>query len=407
MALLNTRASRKAGFKLALFGTLLAVCVLGLGAFTRLVDAGLGCPDWPGCYGHALWPETSVEISVANKAFPAAPVEVDKTWPEMVHRYFATTLGFITIGLYLVSLRGRKDKQPVKMVSALLAIDVLLTAMRIVVGEVMEVYAAGAIAITFCYIGVAALFASKVNDRFQRPYKLPSFLLAFIILQGLFGMWTVTLKLWPQVVTLHLLGGFTTLSLLWLMTLRLSNSGWSVPQSALEQLQSIRGLVIIGLAIVTAQIALGGWTTSNYAALACPELPTCQGQWLPPTDFSEGFNITQGIGPNYLGGQMDNDARVAIHLSHRIGAAITTAYLLFIGWVLIVRIAVPETKTMGRVILGVLAVQVLLGLGNIYLHFPIYITVSHNLGGALLLLTQVTLMHRIFTAEKRPIVIPA
>ena len=376
MALLNSPENRLPGFKLALIACICAVFVLGMGAFTRLADAGLGCPDWPGCYGHVLWPTSADEVDTANQAYPDMPVEHDKTWPEMVHRYFA-------------------QEQPVKTIGALLTANVLLTAVTAVVGESMEPYAVASVAVTVLTLAYLGLKRGTST----LPFKLPAFLLAFIILQGLFGMWTVTLKLWPQVVTSHLLGGFTTFSLLWLLMLRLNNVHWQVPAVNLEQLQAFRHWAMIGLVIVFIQVALGGWTTSNYAAVACPDLPTCQNQWLPEMDFNEGFNVTQSIGPNYLGGIMDNEARIAIHFSHRLGAIVTTIYLLFLMSILFRRIALPETRMMASVILGVLILQIALGLGNIIFHFPVSIAVAHNLVGALLLVTMVTLNHRVFTAK--------
>jgi heme a synthase len=334
----NLPENRKAGFRLALAAVLLAVVVIVLGAFTRLVDAGLGCPDWPGCYGHVLWPTEAEEISRANAAFPDAPVEADKTWPEMVHRYFATTLGVFGIALVVVAFRNRGSGQPL---------------------------------------------------------KLPVFLLGFIILQGMFGMWTVTLKLWPQVVTAHLLGGFTTLSLLWLLVLRLNNRHWQLPADLIAR---FKALALLGLAIVVVQIALGGWTTSNYAAVACPDLPTCQAQWWPKMDIGSGFNMFQEVGPNYLGGQLDNDARVAIHMSHRIGAVLT----LFVVGLLALRLlrsGQPQLANAGRVIGAVLLLQFGLGLSNIFFNFPLLVAVSHNAVGAFLLLAVLTLNYYLLTAE--------
>jgi cytochrome c oxidase assembly protein subunit 15 len=335
----NSPENRKPSFRLALLGVILALCVIILGAFTRLVDAGLGCPDWPGCYGHLSWPTHSEEIAAANAAFPEAPVEADKTWPEMVHRYFATGLGILSIGLVGIALRHRGPGQ---------------------------------------------------------PFKLPLFLLGFIILQGMFGMWTVTLKLWPQVVTAHLLGGFTTLSLLWLMTLRLNNQHWQLDGALRDRYQP---LAMAGLLVVIAQIALGGWTTSNYAAVACPDLPTCQAQWIPAMDLASGFNIFQSIGPNYLGGVMTNEARVAIHMSHRIGAIIT---LLYIGWMSLAMLRSGSVllEGLGKITALVLVLQFCLGLGNIFFKFPLLVTVSHNAVGALLLLTLVTLNFRLITARE-------
>ncbi|ARN74068.1 COX15/CtaA family protein [Oceanicoccus sagamiensis] len=398
MALFNSPEHRLPGFKLALTGCIFAVFVLGLGAFTRLADAGLGCPDWPGCYGHVLWPTSAEEVDVANQAYPDMPVEHDKTWPEMVHRYFAQGLGYITIGLFVLAVRRREQEQPVKTVSALLVANVVLTAVTAVVGVVMEPYAVASVAatmLTLAYLGLK-------RGTSTLPFKLPAFLLAFIILQGLFGMWTVTLKLWPQVVTSHLLGGFTTFSLLWLLTLRLNNLQWQVPAVNFEQLKAFRRWAAIGLVVVFIQVALGGWTTSNYAAVACPDLPTCQNQWLPEMDFKEGFNVAQSIGPNYLGGTMDNEARIAIHFSHRVGAIITTAYLLFLMAILYKGIGLPETRNMASAILGVLILQVALGLGNIIFQFPVSVAVAHNLVGALLLITMVTLNHRVYTAKLAP-----
>lgn len=340
MTLLNSPDLRKPGFRLAFSACLVAIIVLGMGVFTRLADAGLGCPDWPGCYGHVLWPTEDHEVARANEAYPEMPVEHDKTWPEMVHRYLATSLGLFTIGILVFALRNRGPEQPL---------------------------------------------------------KLPVFLLAFIILQGMFGMWTVTLKLWPQVVTAHLLGGFTTISLLWLLTLRLNNQRWQLPAIVEPKLTALRPLVVVGLLIVVGQIALGGWTTSNYADIACPDFPRCQGAWLPPMDFANGFNIAQQVGPNYLGGVLDNDARVAIHVSHRIGAIITSLYLLFL-FVKLRGLATAPAKRLSVVMLAVLVAQVLLGISNIVFNFPIAVAVTHNLVGALLLLVMVTMNYCVFTA---------
>jgi cytochrome c oxidase assembly protein subunit 15 len=317
-----------------------AVTVIILGAFTRLVDAGLGCPDWPGCYGHVLWPDSHDEITAANEAYPHAPVELDKTWPEMVHRYLATSLGLFTIAIAAIAIRNRKQGHPV---------------------------------------------------------KLPIFLLAFIIVQGMFGMWTVTLKLWPQVVTAHLMGGFTTFSLLWLLRLRLSNDSWQLNPAELDWTKSIRPLAIASFIIVILQIALGGWLTSNYADVACPDLPTCQNEWLPAMDFATGFNLTQHIGPNYLGGNLDNEARIAIHFSHRVGAIIATIAVLLLSFSML-RQQSSRIVNLAKVLIAVLCLQVVLGLSNVYFNFPISVAVAHNIIGATLLITMVTVLYRLYTA---------
>ena len=343
--LINTAEKRKPGFRLAAAATAFAVCVIILGAFTRLADAGLGCPDWPVCYGHILWPMDAEEVAIANAAFPDTPVEHDKTWPEQVHRLLATGLGVFCIALVGLAWRDR----------------------------------------------------IKNHDSLS-PFKLPLFLLGMVILQGMFGRWTVTLNLWPQVVTAHLMGGFTTLSLLWLLTLRLNNYQWKVSPSAMQSLQSIKPVLITVFVLVAFQIMLGGWTSSNYAALACPDLPTCQTVWWPTMDFSTGFNFAQDIGPNYLGGVMDSAARTAIHFSHRIGAIIVTISVLYLVWRLL-KTSLPAAKLWAVTLAVVLVVQVSLGLSNIIWSLPLPVAVAHNAVGAMLLLVFVGLSHRFYTAK--------
>ncbi|GLH40853.1 COX15/CtaA family protein [Pseudomonas moraviensis] len=326
----------KPGFRLALFATLLALVVVLLGAYTRLTHAGLGCPDWPGCYGFISVPKSEAQLAHAELHFPDAPVEAHKGWNEMIHRYFAGTLG-----LLISVLAGR----------------------------------------------------AWVNRRDPgQPVKLPLFLLAVVIAQAAFGMWTVTLKLWPQVVTGHLLGGFATLSLLFLLTLRLSGV---LP--ALTVPKRLQYWATAGLLLVIGQIALGGWVSSNYAAVACIDFPTCHGQWLPPADFANGFHLTQHIGPNYLGGQLDSDARTAIHLTHRIGALLVTVVLLGLAWQLKV---VGMTRLAGLVLIA-LAAQITLGISNVLFHLPLPVAVAHNAGGAALLLTLVLVNYHARTSLLR------
>ncbi|WIO74246.1 COX15/CtaA family protein [Porticoccaceae bacterium LTM1] len=332
------------GYYLATAAILLALVVVVLGAFTRLVDAGLGCPDWPGCYGHLTWPDEHHEIAKAEAAFPDSPVDTDKTWPEMVHRYCASLLGLVIIGLNIIGWRARKTD-----------------------GEY--------------------------------PFGLCVGLLLLVICQGAFGAWTVTLKLWPQVVTAHLLGGFSLLTLLWLLRLRLAMQPMRLNSMQVSTAQRLKPWVWGALAVVIVQIVLGGWTSSNYAALACPDFPTCQGQWLPPTDFSEGFNFLQHIGPNYLGGQLDNDARVAIHLSHRIGAIVVSVYVVLLGLALW-RSGIAAVRRLALVLWVILALQVSLGISNIIFSLPLPVAVAHNAGGAILLLTLVTVATRLYYAAR-------
>lgn len=321
----------KPGFRLALSATLLAVVVVLLGAYTRLTHAGLGCPDWPGCYGFIGVPMSEHKQALAEVRFPEAPVEVEKGWNEMVHRYFAGTLGLVILGLAVQALRRRNEP--------------------------------------------------------AQPLKLPLLLLGVVIAQAAFGMWTVTLKLWPQVVTAHLLGGFTTLALLFLLTLRLSGALPVLPDIP----RRLRGLAALALALVIGQIALGGWVSSNYAAVACVDLPTCHGEWLPAMDFANGFHLTQHIGPNYLGGQLDSDARTAIHMSHRIGALLVTLVLLVLAW----RLWAARQRRLAAVLLLALATQVSLGISNVLLHLPLTVAVAHNGGGAALLLVLVLINYRL------------
>ena len=387
----------KPGYRLTLLACALAVLVVGLGAFTRLVDAGLGCPDWPTCYGHVLWPASEDEIAAANAHpdFVDTPVESHKTWPEQVHRLFASSLGLLGIIIFAVSLKHRPENQPWKGTVALLAVLFLGTVARIVFGDGLDPYLWKMVA---AYFGWLAWLAIKTGTSSGQPVKLPAFIAGFLILQGLFGMWTVTLKLWPQVVTAHLLGGFTVFALLWLLALRLRNAHWQIPAARFDAVEALKPFALIALFVVVVQVALGGWTTSNYAAVACPDLPTCQNEWLPEMNFAAGFDVFQHIGPNYLGGTMDNAARVAIHFSHRIGAIVTTIVLLALAWRLR-RSGLAPLRTMSLVVVAALALQVALGLGNILLKFPLWVTVSHNLGGALLLLTLVTLNYGLRTAE--------
>ncbi|WP_263143717.1 COX15/CtaA family protein [Pseudomonas sp. RIT-PI-AD] len=329
-------ATSRPGFLLACAATLLALLVVLLGAYTRLTHAGLGCPDWPGCYGFIHVPATEAQLAHAEARFPDAPVEAHKGWNEMIHRYFAGSLGLLVLGLAAHALRRR--------------------------------------------------------GRDGQPLKLPLLVLAVIVAQAAFGMWTVTLKLWPQVVTAHLLGGFATLGLLFLLALRLSGR---VPAQA-PYAPRLRVLAAACLALAIGQIALGGWVSSNYAAMACIDLPTCQGRWWPDMDFAAGFNLTQHIGPNYLGGQLDSEARTAIHLSHRLGAALLSLALLTLAW----RLWRHHLAGHAGLLLLVLALQVGLGLSNVLFHLPLPVAVAHNGGGALLLLSLILVNYRL--AAHRP-----
>ena len=301
---------------LVLSSVALAAVVVVLGAYTRLVDAGLGCPDWPGCYGFLSVPVSEEDVAAAEALFPGSPVEQDKAWTEMVHRYFAAGLGLLVLVIAGVAWRQR------------------------------------------------------------RPMAIPVALVVLVIAQGIFGAWTVTLKLWPQVVTVHLLGGFATLALLWVYAMRVGAvPSWPVPGNLARHAAVAIGLVVL-------QVALGGWTSSNYAALACPDFPACHGSLLPDMDFRAGFNLAQDVGPNYLGGTMTSDARVAIQMTHRLGAVVV---LLAVGW-LAFRLSGPIRWA----IAGVLVVQFGLGVANVLAQLPLAVATLHNAGAALLLLALIT-----------------
>lgn len=322
--------------RLALFAVGLTVVVVVLGAFTRLVDAGLGCPDWPGCYGFLGIPISEAAISTAEARFPDSPVEVSKAWWEMIHRYFAGILGLVILALAIGAIHDARRRP-------------------------------------------------TADAKRNLPLKLSLGLLALVTLQAAFGAWTVTLKLWPQIVTAHLLGGFATLSLLWLLCLRLG---------VLGHLRAPRAVLPLGgltLAVVIVQIALGGWVSSNYAALACHDFPTCHGEWWPEMNMAEGFNLTQAVGPNYLGGQLESDARVAIHFVHRLGALVVLLVAGALAWRLH-----RARSPLALPLAGILGLQLALGILNVWLALPLAVATAHNAVGALLLGVVVTVNYRAF-----------
>lgn len=329
--------SRKSGFfsSLLVFAVLLALIVIVLGAYTRLSNAGLGCPDWPGCYGNMTVPE-----QIDHKEFQR-PLESGKAWKEMIHRYVAGTLGLVILLIFFLVLKGR-------------------TTIR------------------------------------QSPV-LPLALLVVVIFQALLGMWTVTMLLSPMIVSAHLLGGLTTLTLLWWLLLNqltqnLRNSLDTQMEINASGLKFWAGL---GLLLVFVQIFLGGWTSSNYAALACgTDFPTCAGEWWPNMDFSSGFTLLHESGKNYEFGVLDSPARTAIQKIHRIGALLVLVYMLVLAFALLKRPA-AKIRKLGVILLLVLFSQISLGIMNVVMALPLSIAVMHNLVAALLLLTVITINHRL------------
>jgi cytochrome c oxidase assembly protein subunit 15 len=361
---------------------LAAVFAFGLvmfGAFVRLSNAGLSCPDWPTCYGQATWPQHAQAVAHADAAFPDRPYEAHKAWREQVHRFLAGTLGVMVLLLALLASWRRR--------SALLAVLVGAVFAAIGVGLYMRGEHLWSSLLAGCAIALP-LFAAV---RLQRPgaWKISVLALAVIIFQAMLGMWTVTLLLKPIVVMGHLLGGMTTFALLAYVALRFA--GVAAPDDGTA---GLRRWVVIGIALLFCQIALGGWTSANYAALACGygpgSFPQCLGQWAPPTDFHQGFVLWRGIGVNYEGGVLDMAARSAIQLVHRLGALVVFCYL---GW-LAIKLVRRGLRLCGIAIALALLSQVLLGISNVYFGLPLAVATAHNGVAALLLFTLLATLAR-------------
>lgn len=315
--------------RLLLASVLLAFCVVVLGAYVRLSDAGLGCPDWPGCYGHLTVPQTEAALTHAEKAFPGSPLESHKAWKEMVHRYLAGTLGLLILALCVTAWRKRR--------------------------------------------------------KFHAPVALPTLLLIVVCFQAALGMWTVTLLLKPAIVSAHLIGGMTTLAMLaWLTHRRFG----SIPSPYGSNFNQLRPWARFGLVIIALQIFLGGWTSSNYAALACTDFPTCQGTFLPPMDFTNAFHMIRELGQTADGKQLSLAALTAIHWIHRLGAFVTFLYL---GWLAIRTMRAPGLGLLGLLMAGLLLLQVGLGISNVVFSLPLPIAIAHNAVAALLLVSLVVL----------------
>jgi heme a synthase len=314
--------------RLAAAGAALAATVVVLGAWVRLTNAGLGCPDWPGCYGH-VYPTTGLPDAGSSIGFA-------KALHEMIHRYFATSLGIV--------------------------------------------------------IGVLAFWALRFRRDRDQPVIPAVLLLVVVCLQGALGALTVTLQLRPLIVTAHLLGGLTTLGLLcWLAlppAIRLS-----------ERDLSLRGYATVGLAVLILQIALGGWTSSNYAAVACPDLPTCQRAWWPPMDFRDAFVLWRGLDIDYEGGVLANPARTAIHVTHRVGAAAAGLVLGALGILAIARSYSRRLKQAGGWLLLAVALQISIGASTVHWGVPLSLATLHNAGAAFLVVCMVNLLRALWPAR--------
>ena len=338
---------------LVLTSLLLAIVVIGLGAYTRLTHAGLGCPDWPTCYGLIDVPETSLQIAAAEQAYPERPVEPAKAWNEMIHRYFAGSLGLLIAAIALLSIKLRYSK----------------------------------------------------SSRVRYPLLLPLSILVIVIFQAALGMWTVTLKLMPIVVMGHLLGGFTTLCLLFLLYLRIkTNKTHAQRENEVElPLKKYSRYALAGIAILTAQIALGGWTSSNYAAMSCVELPICQGDWLSELSFSKSFDLIPPKQESYEFGHLAHAERVTIHVSHRLGAVVTGVFLAWLAITLFTKASTAPTKNAAIALLSLLVIQISLGVSNVWFSLPLNVAVAHNLVAACLMLSLITLTYQLRQNSKEPL----
>jgi heme a synthase len=305
--------------KLAWVTAFLTLDLIMFGSFTRLTDSGLGCPDWPGCYGHSNPLSADEPIRAAETALPSGPVTRTKAWIEMLHRYFAMGVGLLIVILAVFAWRRRRTTGS----SPSLAIAALV----------------------------------------------------WVLAQGAFGAWTVTMKLQPIIVTIHLLGGIGLLALLTWLALRESDAA---PVQAPASLTVLARAAFVALLV---QVALGGWVSTNYAVMACPDFPLCQGQWAPPMDFAHGFTLLRPLGMTGAGDAIPFQALVAIHWTHRVFAVIAAALLVALAWRSwsIVPLAAPA-----RALATVVLLQLVTGMSNIVLQWPLALAVAHSGGAALL-----------------------
>jgi cytochrome c oxidase assembly protein subunit 15 len=367
--------------RIAWLAVALAACVIVFGAFVRLSNAGLSCPDWPTCYGKAAWPTHADQI-VDHAATAIRPVDPSKAWREQFHRMIAGLLGVLVLSLALLATR-RRPRGWVHVIGAAAAVAVAI-----------PLYMRGAhvAASVLAVVGEALLLAGALRWSNVDLARASTLTLAVIIFQALLGMWTVTWLLKPIVVMGHVLGGLTTFSLLAWIAWRATG----IPLVSGDA-PRLRRLLWIGLALLAVQIALGGWTSANYAALACgTDFPKCAGAWWPAHDFREGFVLWRGIGVDYEGGILDNEARVAIQMAHRIMALLVFGHLMTVAVRLLRN---PGLRGWGATLGLVLCAQVGLGIANVVLSLPLKVAVLHNAGATALLFLLVTLLARLRSPE--------
>ena len=363
--------------RLAIAATLLALVVIVFGAFVRLSNAGLSCPDWPTCYGKITWPKAEHEVAHANANFERA-VETHKAWREQVHRHLAATLGLLVLGIALLAARAHRR-----------AWAVILGAAALVAASIpLYIKQQYGLALALASAGELILAAAALRWGGRDYARLGNMLLIVIVFQALLGMWTVTWLLKPIVVTSHLIGGLTTFALLAWLSLRLAGVGRGINEDLPK-----RAPVVVGLVLLSMQIALGGWTSANYAAWACgTDVPQCLGQWWPLADYREAFVLWRGIGVDYEGGVLDGPARTAIQMAHRLFALLVTGHLLVVALRLLQR---RPLRHYGIALLLALATQIALGIANVRLGLPLQVAVAHSAGAALLLFVLVAALARL------------
>ncbi|HPO24658.1 MAG TPA: COX15/CtaA family protein [Arenimonas sp.] len=376
--------------RLAWAAVALAFCVIVFGGFVRLSNAGLSCPDWPTCYGQAAWPTQAHEIANANQNFERA-VEVGKAWREQFHRHLAASLGVLVLLLSLLAVRRRKlGASSILLASILVALSIpFYTGLNLHSPFEFSLASNHRTSLILVAIGELILLLQAIRWSNSDAARLSTGILMVIVFQAMLGMWTVIWLVKPIIVMSHLLGGLLTFSLLtWL--------AWqTTPDTQLVQgiAPKLRVLLWIGLVLLVIQIALGGWTSANYAALACGnDFPTCQGEWWPVHDFREAFVLWRGIGVDYEGGVLDGAARVAIQLTHRMMAVLVFGHLLFVG---IRMIMTHGLRYWGVVLTLLICSQVALGISNVVLNLPLWTAVAHNAGAAALLFVIVGLLARL------------
>ena len=367
--------------RLAWLAVALAFGVIVFGAFVRLSNAGLSCPDWPTCYGRAAWP-SAAQDAAGHAATAIRPVEPRKAWREQVHRMLAGTLGLLVLALAVVAARKRRYGM----------LQVLGAAALVAVSIPLYMRGQHAAASAFAAAGEAVLLAAAFRWSNLDLSRVAALTLAVIVFQALLGMWTVTWLLKPIVVMGHLLGGLLTFSLLVWMAWRAIDR-----PIRLFEAKALRLWALIGLCLLGVQIALGGWTSANYAALSCgTDFPLCVGQWWPAHDFREGFVLWRGIGVDYEGGILDGESRIAIQLAHRMMAIVVFIYLsCFCARLL----QTPGMRGWTFLLAALTIAQVSLGIANVKLALPLHVAVLHNAGAALLLFVLVSLLARLRSPE--------